>query len=171
MGCRNDTNGRTDTRTGTHPGVDCKISSQNDWIYNKRINISHSCNAFCTCQFHRWENCIKDWFYILFIWSFTSQRLLFTFYILPFLYSVILTEYDAIDPRTCVCLSVFVISIAQTDGPIWMNLSTNHLLHIYSIHFSPILKIQNWWRHGGHFNCFWFGLSHGRNFTLIFFKS
>merc|ERR1712105_212000 len=68
----------------------------------------------------------------------------------PFLYSVNLTEYVAMDPRVsvcvCVCLSVCpsvcVISTAQTNGPILMKLSTNHLQYICSIRFSPILKIQ-----------------------------
>ena len=69
-----------------------------------------------------------------------------------------------------VCVSVCVISTAQTDGPILMKLSTNHLQHICSIRFSPILKIQIWWRHGGHYCCFRFGHSHGRNFAPIFFK-
>ena len=32
------------------------------------------------------------------------------------------------------------------------------------------LKIQIWWRHGGHFFIFPTGHSHGRNFTSIFFK-
>ena len=41
----------------------------------------------------------------------------------------------------CVCLSMCVISIAQTDGPILIKLSTNQLLYICSICFSPILKI------------------------------
>ena len=65
-----------------------------------------------------------------------------------FLYSVNLTEYVAMDPRVCVCLSVCVsvclcvcvISTAPTDVPILIRLSTNHLQHICSIHFSPILK-------------------------------
>ena len=72
--------------------------------------------------------------------------------------------------RVCVCVYVFVISTAQTDGPILMKLSTNHLQYICLIHFSPILKIQIWWRHGGHFSCFRLEHSHGRNFLPIFFK-
>ena len=39
------------------------------------------------------------------------------------------------------CLSVHVICTAQTDGPVLMKLSTNHLLYICSIRFSSILKI------------------------------
>ena len=66
-----------------------------------------------------------------------------------------------------VCVSVCVCHLYSPNG--WTDLDESfhkiHLLIIYSIHFSPILKIQNWWRHGGHFNCFWFGHSHGRNFA------
>ena len=43
------------------------------------------------------------------------------------LYSVDLTEYVTMDPGVSVCLSVCVISAAQTDGPILMKLSTNHV--------------------------------------------
>ena len=69
-----------------------------------------------------------------------------------------------------VCVSVCVISTAQTDGPIFMKLSTGDLEDICQWLFSRILKIQNGWRHGGHFVCFSFGHSHGRNFASIFFK-
>ena len=70
----------------------------------------------------------------------------------------------------CVCVSVCVISTAQTSGPILMKLYTNHLQHICSILFSPILNIHIWWRHCGHYCYFRFRHSHGRNFAPIFFK-
>ena len=68
-----------------------------------------------------------------------------TFYQL-FLYSVILTEYVAIEPRVCVCLCVClyvcVISTAQTDEPILMKLSTNHLTDICECDFSRFSKVR-----------------------------
>ena len=50
-----------------------------------------------------------------------------------------------------VCLYVCVTSTAQTDEPILMKLSTNHLTDICQCHFSRFLKFRIWWRHGGHF--------------------
>jgi len=70
----------------------------------------------------------------------------------------------------CVCACVCVISTAQTSGPILMKLYTNHLLWICSIRFSPVLKIQIWWPHGGHYSCIRLGHSHGRIIAPIFFK-
>ena len=66
------------------------------------------------------------------------------------LYSVILTEYVAIEPRVCVrlsvclsvCASVCVISTAQTVGPILMKLYTNDLEYICQCHFSRFLKFR-----------------------------
>ena len=72
--------------------------------------------------------------------------------------------------RVSVCLFVCVNSTAHTDWSILMKLSTNDLEDICQWHFSPILKIQNGWRHGGHFVCFSMRHSHGRNFAPIFFK-
>jgi len=72
--------------------------------------------------------------------------------------------------RLCVCVSVCVISTAKTNEPILMKFSINDLEDICQWHFSRILKIQNGWRHGGHFVRFQFGHSHGRNFASIFFK-
>ena len=76
--------------------------------------------------------------------------------IFHFLYSVILTEYVAIEPRVCVCVymcmyacvyvcmyaRVCVISTAQTDEPILMKLSTNDLTDICQCHFSRFLKFR-----------------------------
>ena len=79
----------------------------------------------------------------------------------PFLHLVIMTEYVAIEPRVCVCvcvcvclsvwLYVCVISTAQTDEPILMKFSTNHLIDICQWHISRFFKVRIWWRHGGHF--------------------
>ena len=85
-----------------------------------------------------------------------------------FIFSKILTEYVVIEPR--VSVRVCVNSTAHTDGSISMKLSTNDLEDICQRHFSRILKIQNGWRHGGHFVRFSFRHSHGRNFAPIFFK-
>ena len=90
-----------------------------------------------------------------------------------FLYSVILTEYVAIEPRVCVCMCVCVCACmclcmcvciyvcdsatAQTDGWILMKFSTNDLTDICEVRFSRILKIRNRWRHGGHFALFRWG--------------
>ena len=81
-----------------------------------------------------------------------------SFFFLFFIYS----QFDWIccnQPRVSVCVSVRVfvrvMSTAQTEEPILMKLSTNHLLYICEVHFSPILKIQIWWGHGGHFSCFY----------------
>ena len=77
-----------------------------------------------------------------------------------FLYSVILTEYVAIETEG-VCMSVCVYvcasvcvcgsSTAKTVVSILMKLCTNDLTDIYLCHFFRFLKIQIWWRHGGHF--------------------
>ena len=72
-----------------------------------------------------------------------------------FLYSVIFTEFIAMEPRVCVCVCVCVFvclsvclsvcgsSPAQTDGSILMKFSTNDLTDICEVHFSRILKIRN----------------------------
>ena len=36
--------------------------------------------------------------------------------------------------------------------------------------FSSDFENSSWWRHGGHYCCFWIRHSHGRNFASIFFK-
>ena len=51
----------------------------------------------------------------------------------------------------CVCLYVCVISTAQTDEPILMKLSINHLKDICQWIFSMSLKFRLWLRHGGYF--------------------
>ena len=64
---------------------------------------------------------------------------------LHFLYSVILTEYVAMEPRVCmyVCVSVCGSAAAQTDEWILMKFSTNDLTDICEVFFSRILKIRN----------------------------
>ena len=63
------------------------------------------------------------------------------------LYSVILTEYVAMEPRVCVCVYVRLCvcgsSPAQTDGSILMKFSTNDLTDICEVRFPRILKIPN----------------------------
>ena len=86
-----------------------------------------------------------------------------------FLYSVILTEYAAIESRVCVymyacmCVCVYVcayvvcasVSVcvyvcdsatSQTDGWILMTFSTNDLTDICEVNFSRILTFRNRWR-------------------------
>ena len=60
-----------------------------------------------------------------------------------FLYSVILTEYVAMELRVCVCVCVCGSAAAQMDWCILMKLSTNDLKDICEVIFSQILKIRN----------------------------
>ena len=70
-----------------------------------------------------------------------------------FLYSVILSEYVAMEPRVCVCMCVCMCicvcvcvcgsASAQTDGSILMKFSTNDLKDICEVRFSQILKLGN----------------------------
>ena len=89
----------------------------------------------------------------------------------PFLYSVILTEYVAMEPGVCVCMcvclcvcvcmcvcvSVLWSSAAQTDGWILMKFSPNDLINICEVCFSQILTFPNRWCHGGHFALYGWG--------------
>ena len=113
-------------------------------------------------------NCIKPWDEPVQIWG---KGFFCCFEQLGYGSWVCLCVCVSVCVDVCVAVYVFVgVSTAQTDKPILMKLSTNHFLLICSILFSPILKIQIWWRHGGHYCCFRFRHSHGRNFALIFFK-
>ena len=73
------------------------------------------------------------------------------FYIQSFWLNMLHSNPGCVSVCLCVCLYVCVISTAQTDEPILMKLSTNHLTDICQWHFSRFLKFRIWWRHGGHF--------------------
>ena len=68
----------------------------------------------------------------------------------------------------CVCPSV-CLSVSSLQPKQVYRFSSNYLRYICEVSFSPILKIQIWWRHGGHYCCFRFRHSYGRNFAPIFF--
>ena len=69
----------------------------------------------------------------------------------------------------CVCLCVWSLQPKRMDR-FWCYFPQMICRIFASDFFSRILKIQNGWRHGGHFVCFSFRHSHGRNFAPIFFK-
>ena len=66
-----------------------------------------------------------------------------------FLYSCILTEYVAMQPRVCVCMCVCMYvcvcdsATAQTDGWILMKFSTYDLTDICEVCSPRILKFPN----------------------------
>ena len=56
--------------------------------------------------------------------------------------------------HVCVYVCVCDSDTAQTDGWISMKFSTHDLTDICEVLFSRILKVRNWWRHGGHYALF-----------------
>jgi len=71
----------------------------------------------------------------------------------------------------CVCLCVRLCHLYSPNE--WTDFdetfhksSTVHLLNTFFSDFEN----SSWWRHGGHYCCFWIRHSHGRNFAPIIFK-
>ena len=96
-----------------------------------------------------------------------------------FLYSVILTEYVAIEPRVCVhvCMCVYV----RPSLCVWQRCSPNGWIHFNETFYKwsdrylrgPFLSdfdISKWMTSLRAFCTFTPGHSHGRNYALIFFK-